>query len=165
MNPTIEKAAPIKKTAFWYLYLVSAIVLAFTGFGQMPLYKRYYISDIPGLGWSADFYTTHLLHYIFSALLLGIAAYVVVDYLLLKKRHTTLTLSGIIRSAILAGLVVTGLLLVIYNFSGVFFSTWVAFALLVSHMMLAMALSSCIPRRACQTACQSEAEEPSETPA
>ena len=58
-----------KKTAIWYLYLVSAIMLAFTGFGQMPLYKRYYIADIPGMAWSADFYITHLLHYIFSILL------------------------------------------------------------------------------------------------
>jgi len=140
MNPNTAITEPRKKTAFWYLYLISAVVLSFTGFGQMPIYKRYYISDIPGLGWSANFYNTHLLHYIFSALFLGVAAYVVVDYLLLKKRFAAITLSGYIRSAILAGLVVTGLLLVIYNFSGVFFSTWVAFALLVSHMVLAVAL-------------------------
>lgn len=140
MNPNTAITEPRKKTAFWYLYLISVVILAFTGFGQMPIYKRYYISDIPGLGWSADFYNTHLLHYIFSALFLGVAAYVIVDYLLLRKKSAILTLSGTIRSGIVAGLIITGLLLVIYNFSGVSLSTWVAFALLVAHMMLAMAL-------------------------
>lgn len=140
MKANEDQSGPNRKTLMWYLYLISMALLAFTGFGQMPIYKRYYISDIPGLAWSADFYTTHLIHYIFSALFLGIAAYVVFDHLLLKKKRFALTLSGFIRSAIIAGLVATGLLLVIYNFSGVAFPMWAAATLLVAHMTLAMAI-------------------------
>ena len=115
-------------------------MLAFTGFGQMPLYKRYYISDIPGMAWSADFYITHLIHYIFSALLLGIAAYVVFNHLLINRRAVTLTTSGYVRTVIIAGLVASGIFLVIYNFAGVSLPMWAATALLFTHMGFAMAL-------------------------
>ena len=31
------------------LYLLSLFALVFTGFGQLPIFKRYYLADIPGL--------------------------------------------------------------------------------------------------------------------
>jgi len=34
----------------WF-YLITVIFLVLSGFGQMPIFKRYYIADIPGLGW------------------------------------------------------------------------------------------------------------------
>ena len=139
MTSDNKKRASGKKTALWYTYLASTIFLAFTGFGQMPIYKRYYISDIPGLGWSANFYTTHLLHYIFSALFLGITAYVLLDYLLIKRKTVAISLSGYIRGGVIAGLIFTGLLLVIFNLSGVFFPIWATITLLLAHMGLAMA--------------------------
>ena len=36
------------------LYILTLIFMALTGFGQMPIYNRYYMSDIPGLGWLAE---------------------------------------------------------------------------------------------------------------
>ena len=134
------QARSASKTPLWYLYLISGIMLAFSGFGQMPLYKRYYISDIPGMAWSADFYITHLVHYIFSALLLGIAAYVLFNHLLTNKQSLALTTSGAVRAVIVAGLVVSGILLVIYNFSGVSLPMWAAATILFAHMGFAMAL-------------------------
>ena len=77
-------------------------MLAFTGFGQMPLYKRYYIADIPGMAWSADFYITHLVHYGFSILLLGIASFAVFNHLLIKRKNAALTTSGSVRAIIQA---------------------------------------------------------------
>lgn len=140
MKENSIQARPAAKSALWYLYLVSAVMLAFTGFGQMPLYKRYYIADIPGMAWSADFYITHLLHYIFSILLFGIVGYVVVNHLLTGRRRVALTTSGFVRSVIIAGLMVSGLLLVTYNFSGVALPMWAAITLLFTHMGFAMAL-------------------------
>ena len=134
------QTASNKKTPFWYLYLVSGIMLAFSGFGQMPLYKRYYISDIPGMAWSADFYITHLVHYAFSILLLAIASYAVFNHLLIKRRTLALTTSGYVRTVIVAGLMVSGLLLVTYNFAGVSLPMWAAATLLFTHMGFAMAL-------------------------
>ena len=139
MKENSIQARPDSKTAFWYLYLVSAIMLTFSGFGQMPLYKRYYIADIPGMAWSADFYITHLVHYFFSIILFGIASYAVFNHLLIGKKRSALTTSGYVRAVIIAGLLVSGLLLVTYNFAGVSLPMWAAATLLFTHMGFAMA--------------------------
>lgn len=54
---------------------ISTFVLIFSGFGQMPLYKRYMVDRIPGLSWTADFSVTLVMHYWAAALLMGIVAY------------------------------------------------------------------------------------------
>mgnify|MGYP003763942951 CR=1 FL=1 len=54
---------------------LSIFLLLFSGFGQMPMYKRYKVADLPGLAWSADYGATLLLHYIGAAVLIGVAAY------------------------------------------------------------------------------------------
>ncbi len=64
-----------------WLYGIAVGFALFTGFGQMPIYKRYYLTDIPGLGWAADFYTTAGLHYLAVALVLGLLAWRVGLYL------------------------------------------------------------------------------------
>ena len=46
-----------------YSYVAILSFLTLSGFGQMPIFKRYYIADIPGLGWLAKFYITHYIHY------------------------------------------------------------------------------------------------------
>lgn len=51
----------------WTIAL-SGIVLLFSGFGQMPMYKRYNVVKIPGLAWSANYDITLLMHYISAAL-------------------------------------------------------------------------------------------------
>ena len=140
MNLNNIQTGSNRKTPFWYLYLVSVIMLAFTGFGQMPLYKRYYVADIPGMAWSADFYITHLMHYIFSIILFGIASYAVFNHILINKKRAVLTTSGYVRAVIVAGLLVSGLLLVTYNFAGVSLPMWAAATLLFTHMGFAMAL-------------------------
>ncbi|MFW2367334.1 MAG: formate dehydrogenase subunit gamma [Desulforhopalus sp.] len=45
----------------------SGIMLVFSGFGQMPMYKRYNVVKIPGLAWSSNYEITLLLHYIAAA--------------------------------------------------------------------------------------------------
>jgi hypothetical protein len=66
--------------------------ITLTGFAQMPIFARYYISDIPGLGWLAQFYVTHLIHYGMAALLLGFGGYVAMEYVL-TRRHSDRTVS------------------------------------------------------------------------
>ena len=46
----------------WAIAL-SGLVLLLTGIFELPVGKRYYIIDVPGLGWSADFITSLYLHY------------------------------------------------------------------------------------------------------
>jgi cytochrome b subunit of formate dehydrogenase len=42
---------------------ISGLVLLLTGIFELPVGKRYYIINVPGLGWSADFITSLYLHY------------------------------------------------------------------------------------------------------
>ena len=76
MNNSAERRASyIRWTA-----MAAVTALAVTGFGQMPLYKRYYVSSIPGLGWTADYYITHNIHYIGAVILISIMHQLDVSY-------------------------------------------------------------------------------------
>jgi len=46
----------------WAIAL-SGLVLFLTGMFEMPMSKRYYISSLPGMAWSADYITSLYLHY------------------------------------------------------------------------------------------------------
>lgn len=105
-----------------YIYLITVLFLVITGFSQMPISKRYYIADIPGLAWTAKFFITHYMHYLFSAFLIFLSSYFIADYFIITGKTARLTISGYIRSGILLGLIVTGVLLVIQNLSGTHFS-------------------------------------------
>lgn len=121
-------------------YLITVFILTLTGFGQMPIFKRYYIADIPGLGWLAKFYVTHYMHYLFAILLVAFIAYVIFDYLLLYRKKRKITVLGYIRGVLIAGLVITGVLLVIRNFTGYRFHPDFIVFLDVAHLGLVMAL-------------------------
>ena len=122
-----------------YVYLLTVLLLTLTGFGQMPIFKRYYIADIPGLEWLAQFYVTHYIHYLAAILILALVAYMIIDYLLLQKKHIRLTASGYLRGAILAGIFVSGLLLVIRNLAGSRFAPEFIILLDLTHLGLVMA--------------------------
>ncbi|OEU45374.1 MAG: hypothetical protein BBJ60_11640 [Desulfobacterales bacterium S7086C20] len=124
--------------ALRWLYNVTFIVLAFTGFGQMPIFKRYYISDIPGMGWTADFYFTHYIHYLGATILLALFAYVSADFLLLGKKKTKLTTSAHVRILILIGVVATGVLRVMKNLPDVVFSPGFTLFIDIGHLGFVM---------------------------
>ena len=75
-----------------YLYMFTVFFLVLSGFGQMPIFKRYYIADIPGLGWLAKFYITHYIHYLGAILLLGVCAYYITDYFMFNFKKKKLTM-------------------------------------------------------------------------
>ncbi len=128
-----------RKTAR-YLYLLSVFFLTLTGFGQMPIFKRYYIADIPGLGWLAEFYVTHYMHYLAAIGLITITTYVAVEYLLDGRNKIKITLSGYFRAGIVLLLVITGGLLVVRNLSGSTFTPALIIALDLAHLGLVMAM-------------------------
>ncbi len=97
----------------FYIFVVG--VLTFTGFMQMPLAKRYYITDIPGMAWTGDFFIVHKLHYVFAAMLLFLLGVVCMNWLLDWRDKLVLTPLGKARVAIVAGLVVSGALRVYRN--------------------------------------------------
>ena len=140
MNPKKKHDRPSKRLPLRYAYLITVFFLTLTGFGQMPIFKRYYIADIPGLGWLAKFYVTHYLHYLFAILLISLTSYVVTEYLIINRKRIKISISGFIRGALVSGLVVTGILLVIRNLSGSGF--WPEFIIFLdlSHLGLVVAL-------------------------
>ncbi len=116
------------------LYVFLFAVMAFTGFGQMPIFNRYYVSDIPGMGWSADFYFTHTIHYVGAAVLLGLFAYLATDYVLSVRRRYRLTIPGIIRVGLLMGIVLTGIFRVLKNLPDVTFSPAFTMFIDIAHL-------------------------------
>lgn len=59
----IRRHSIIEMTEHW-LIAISGIVLIFTGLGCLPIYKRYFITEIPGFAWTGNFYTVTQVHYI-----------------------------------------------------------------------------------------------------
>lgn len=121
-------------------YLIVVFALWLTGVAQMPIMKRYYIADVPGLGWLADFYTTHLMHYIGAALLLFILVYAVIVYWGVDRKRFQPTLLAMIRIAVLLGLVITGIIRVWKNLPDVVFSPGFILAIDLAHVGLAMVI-------------------------
>lgn len=65
-NDRVVRHSKTVRFVHWAVAL-SGLVLLFSGIGQMPVYKRYYITSIPGLGWSADYNITLVMHLIAAA--------------------------------------------------------------------------------------------------
>lgn len=63
---TVQRHSLTVRVTHW-LVALSGILLLFSGFGQMPMYKRYNIVKIPGLSWSENYEITLFLHYIGAA--------------------------------------------------------------------------------------------------
>jgi hypothetical protein len=139
MNQINPNTRVINRPLRW-LYLTTTFFLVLSGFGQMPIFKRYYIADIPGLGWLAEFFVTHYIHYLGAIVLLALIAYLAADYLILKRNSRRLTASGYIRLVLLAGILVSGGLLVIRNLTGTYFSPDFIIFLDITHLGLVMAL-------------------------
>jgi hypothetical protein len=123
-----------------YTYRVTLLFLTLTGFGQMPIFKRYYIADIPGLAWLAQFYVTHALHYFFAALLIALVFYTGFNHLFDRKEQWQISAPGIIKSIFLGLLIVSGGLMVMKNFTGTPFSPMMISMLDLTHMALCMGL-------------------------
>ena len=122
------------------VYLIVALVLWLTGMAQLPIMKRYYISDLPGLGWLAEFYTTHTVHYIGAALLLFIVVYAAIVYLAVDRKGYQLTSLAMVRIVVVVGLVISGIFRVWKNLPDVVFSPGFILAIDLVHLGLAMVM-------------------------
>ncbi|MCK5312488.1 MAG: hypothetical protein KAJ62_10275 [Desulfobacteraceae bacterium] len=121
------------------IYSIAIFFLALTGFGQMPIYKRYYIADIPYLEWLSKFYITNAVHYIAAIVLITLAFYIIFD-IIINKKTIEITPSGYAKIVMLSGLMVTGILILIKNFTGTPFSPNFIIVIDITHIIFCMAL-------------------------
>lgn len=66
---------------------VSIFILIFTGLGQMPIYKRYFVDQLPGLAWSSNYSITLVVHYLAAIALMFAAFYHLVYFGMLREFH------------------------------------------------------------------------------
>jgi hypothetical protein len=128
-----------KKIISW-LYNLTLLMIAVSGFGQMPIFSRYYLAKIPGFRWLGEFYTTHIIHYIAAGVLIALAFYVITDLLMSGKGIGSVTITGLIKSIIITGLIISGGLMMFRNFPGVYMNHTFIIALDFIHLSLCMIL-------------------------
>jgi len=97
------------------LLLLAALGLALTGMGQMPIFSRYYIADLPGLHWLGDFQITAALHLALAAVLLFVLGMFAAGWLGAGRGRPRLTAAGRQRVVLYAALALTGVVRVLQN--------------------------------------------------
>lgn len=117
-----------------FVLKLSIAALAVTGFAQMPIFNRYYVSDVPGLGWLAAYYVTHTIHYVAAAVFLGLAAYGVAVFARARGAAGSVTPSGRLRLAVVAVIIASGLLRAAKNRPDVDFPPAFVFTIDLVHL-------------------------------
>ena len=119
-------------------YVFTLLMMALTGFGQMPIYKRYYVSDIPGMAWVANYYITRYIHYIGAMVLLALTTYAALNYLLIKRNRERLTGYAYAKAFLMVGIVVTGVFYLVKCLPGTIFSPVLVHVIDLGHMGFAV---------------------------
>ena len=140
MTSATERRAYAEQKYLKPVYLILLFAMGLTGFGQMPIFKRYYIADIPGLGWLAKFYTTHYIHYIGAIALFAFSVYAAVVYWGLIRQQFQLTWAAYVRIGLLALIAITGIFRVLKNMPDIVFSPLFTMVIDISHLVFMMLL-------------------------
>ncbi|MFP5257417.1 MAG: hypothetical protein ACLGQH_00220 [Acidobacteriota bacterium] len=122
------------------LLLFAALGLALTGMGQMPIFSRYSIADLPGLSWLGNFQITAALHLALAALLLFVLAVFATTWITAGRVRPRLTSAGRQRAVIYGALALTGIVRVLQNGSAPLVGPMQVRYLDWTHLGLAMAL-------------------------
>ena len=70
----VLRHSPIELAEHWLL-AISGLLLIFSGFGELPMYKRYMVTEIPGLGWAGDFFINLKIHYLAGIVFISIMVF------------------------------------------------------------------------------------------
>jgi len=85
-KPMILRHSLTVRLIHWTVTL-STFILIFTGLGQMPIYKRYLLDQIPGFAWSSNYEITVYVHYIAAIALVFAAVFHVVYHGMCRHFH------------------------------------------------------------------------------
>lgn len=103
-----------------WIYRAAVVLALFTGFGNMPLYGRYYVADFNWLKWAGDFIVNVKVHYIAGAILVAMGIYYLLTHFYVYYRRR-LTAMGWLRALLLALTLLSGFVMAIKNLPGVLF--------------------------------------------
>jgi len=107
----------LNSRGLYWLFTAALFVALFTGFGNMPLYGRYYIADIPGFQWSGNFIANLKLHLVTGALLTALAIYSLVGFTRRPIKWTDLSALHKLLYISVTLVLLSGLLAVLKNFA------------------------------------------------
>jgi formate dehydrogenase gamma subunit len=70
----VVRHSAVELIEHWVLAL-SGLLLLFSGFGELPMYKRYMVTEIPGFTWAGDFYVNLKIHYLAAIIFVGVIVF------------------------------------------------------------------------------------------
>ena len=70
----VLRHSPVELIEHWLL-AISGLLLIFSGFGELPMYKRYMVTEIPGMGWAGDFFINLKIHYLAGIVFVSIMVF------------------------------------------------------------------------------------------
>jgi copper ion binding protein len=70
----VLRHSPIELAEHWLL-AISGLLLIFSGFGELPMYKRFMVTQIPGLSWAGDFFINLKIHYLSGIVFVSIMVF------------------------------------------------------------------------------------------
>lgn len=82
-----------------WLVALSGLVLLFSGFGQLPVYKRYMLNTVPGFSWASDFILQFKIHMI-AALIFTFAGIFHLVYHYIEGGRSIMPMKGDLRESI-----------------------------------------------------------------
>ncbi len=94
----IRRHGRLSIATHWTIAL-STLLLIISGMGQMPLYMRYMVTELPGLGWMGNYEIHLILHYIGAAVLV-FAAFFHVVFNIMSKQTSLLPKRGDVKESI-----------------------------------------------------------------
>lgn len=69
-----------------WLFALSGLILIFSGFGELPMYKRFLITELPLMSWSGDYYLHLKIHYLAAVIFVSVAVFHLVYHGLMGHR-------------------------------------------------------------------------------
>ncbi len=71
---TVLRHSAVELAEHWLL-AISGLVLIFSGFGELPMYKRFMVTEIPGFGWAGDFFVNLKIHYLSAIVFVSVMVF------------------------------------------------------------------------------------------
>lgn len=86
MKPQMVKRHGILELLEHWIFAISGLLLLFSGFGELPMYKRYMVTELPLMGWAGDFHIQLKIHYIAAMVFVGVLVFHILYHGLMGHR-------------------------------------------------------------------------------